>query len=258
MPETEGNLLDLEVSTRPSSAQPLSLAPRKDVLSFRAPQAALSGRVLGVDASVSETPIISLAVVAIVLTLMTGVTASFLSASTRGQTEKLTAEVGSLQKQLRTGPVADQLKRQQTVSKQLATLNGFLADAIPWPVALDSLSALVPASTKLSSINIDAQQSVRLEGETGSQDEVATFLAALDASSEFATPRLDSLSLNESVDGSMVTFSIATRYAPEQPAARSDERLSTSPQTILEGPDAGSSQSATEAAGPDATPVSTP
>lgn len=209
-------MLDLELATRSPVSQPPTALARKELLSVRAAQPALSGRVLSVDAQGSDTPVMVMAIIAIVMTLATGLTASFLSASTKGQTEKLTAEVTALKQQLRTGPVAEKLRRQETVAKQVTALTGFLADATPWPSVLDSLAALVPPSTKLTTINIDAEKTVRLEGEAGSEQEVSVFMAALDASTDFSTPRLDSLSLNESVDGSIVLFSIASRYMPQK------------------------------------------
>jgi len=233
-------VLDLELATRSPVMQSPVTQRQQSVAVVRSGQPALSGRITGVDATDSDKPVMIMAVIAIVMTLATGLTASFLSASVRGQSSKLTTEVTTLQQQLRTGPLAEKLHRQETVAKQMATLTGFLADATPWPSLLDSLAGLVPPGTKLTTINIDAEQSVRLEGEAGSEQEVSVFMAALDASPNFSTPRLDSLSRSESVDGTLMQFSIASRYAPEKTEPVATVQQQAPEAATPSGPDAGS------------------
>lgn len=193
---------------------------------------------LGVTNLQSDRPALLLAGSALALVLLAGVAASFLGAQSRGQADKLTAEVAALGAQFQTGPVAEQLARAQTVERQVSTLTTFQRDALDWPAVLDSLSGLVPAGTKLTTINVDGQRTLRLEGESGAQQDVATLLAALDAAPDFAEPRLDSLSLNESADGSVVLFSIASRYAPASatPPQSTQAPPATSPDTT--SPDA--------------------
>lgn len=249
-------MLDLEVSTRTPVAAPTALAPltgsgprpvpmtgtgqRRETLNFTTQKTALTGRVLGLGESVSDKVVMALALTAIAITLLTGLVASFLRAGSQGAADKATAQAQALQAQLAKGPLATALTHEKTVAKQFAALTGFLADATPWPIVLDGLAGLVPKGTKLSTITVDASKAVRIEGETGNQQDAATFMAALDASPLFETPRLDSLTLNESVDGSKVLFSIASRYTPQATPA-----VSTPAPTGAVGPDL---QSATPAA----------
>ncbi len=238
-------MLDLEVATRPTTGPTTSPLSGGATSAARAPQPALSGRVLGVTTLPSDRPIMIMSGVAVAIVLLAGVVASFLSASSRGQADKLTSEVTALGQQLRTGPLATKRARAQTVAQQLSALSGFLRDAIAWPKLLDALAAQVPTGTKLTSITVEGEQTVRIEGETGSQQDVSTLMAALDASASFEAPRLDSLSLNESVDGSVVLFSLFTRVTP-QSAVPTPSGIESA------GPDATSDAPTVESVDPDA------
>lgn len=254
-------MLDVALASKPTNSLPFGTQPPGVARSpVQIPTRRQStGAIVSIESGSSEKVIIGASLIALVLVGLTGLVASFLTASISGQTAKLTAEVESIAGQLRTGPAATALERARTVEKQLGIAGTFAAQALPWPTILDELEALLPASTKLQSVGFDADGSLRLEGEVASNEDVAKLMTAIDESTTFGSATLSSLSLNESVDGSALIFSLTTQFqapvvartsTPEEAPLSLDQRIpsnqaGTSPdeQTASDvnqgGPDAG-------------------
>ncbi|MBI4185428.1 PilN domain-containing protein [Candidatus Berkelbacteria bacterium] len=165
-----------------------------------------------IDGGSSDRVILAVTVTAVVLVALTGVVVSFLDARSRAEAQKLDSEVSALAAQLETGSVADAFHRAQTVARQIQILGSFQAQATAWPAVLDALTAVIPKSSQVTNLTFGADQTLRVEGEATNGEEVARFMAALDASDRFDPPTLSSLSLNETVDGSATLFSLQTTY----------------------------------------------
>lgn len=166
----------------------------------------------------------------------TGLIASFLTAQSSGRATKLKSDAAALESQLRTGAAGQALARLRTVEAQLSTFNGFLASATQWPELLDELAARTPSTVQLSNVAVDATGAVRIDGEGTSQQEVATFMAALDASEQFGQSVLASSALNESAEGSAVVFSLTTQLeAPSATTSAAAQPVSASVGTDADG-----------------------
>lgn len=166
----------------------------------------------------------------------TGLIASFLTAQSSGRATKLKSDAAALESQLRTGAAGQALSRLRTVEAQLSTFSGFLAGATQWPELLDELAVRTPSTVQLSNVAVDTTGAVRIDGEGTSQQEVATFMAALDASERFGQSVLASSALNESVEGSAVVFSLTTQLeAPSTTASATTQSASTSDEAAADG-----------------------
>lgn len=165
-------------------------------------------------------------VLALAIVTLAGVTASFFVAQNEGQATRASEQVAQLQSQLKSGEVGAALTKVQTVSRQLGTFQTFLKDAPPWPDLLTVFSTTVPGSLKLTSAAFSGEKTLRIDGEARDYATVAQFVAALRKSTSFPNPQLGSVSLNESVDGTTLTFSVSTGYVPKQPASSAGDQPS--------------------------------
>lgn len=161
------------------------------------------------------------AVVLVVVACIAGLVASYLIAQNKGEAELQSMAFAEIQQQQKTGETATKLARIQTVSNQLEILSKVLNNSEPWSDVLTAFTSLVPGSVKLTGSSFSGTQ-VRVEGVGKSFDDVATFMAALDQSDRFEDVSLTGSALQESTEGTSVTFSLNATYAV--PTKQSEEQ----------------------------------
>ena len=153
-------------------------------------------------------------VVFVFVFVLNGLYLSFVLSQKNSQLDSETKDVSALTQQLGT---PDRVKAESTANqlKQAeSALQSALATTSPWSGFLKELSSRVPNAVLLTNVSTGDAYLINLSGTASTYGDLAQFITALQASSQFKNVALESAAQGDSQAGSSVTFSIKATFAP--------------------------------------------